>query len=63
MTAAATSDGITMTMSVSRMSAASSQPRKYPATPPITTPSRPATSPTITMICSEICVPRMTMAK
>ncbi|SIM67442.1 Uncharacterised protein [Mycobacteroides abscessus subsp. abscessus] len=61
-TAVSTSSGMMMTMSVRRISTASTQPRKYPETPPMTTPITPATKPTMTITNSEVCVPRMTMA-
>lgn len=52
-----------MTMSVKRISTASGQPRKYPEHAPITTPTRPASTPMMIMMMIEFCVPRIVMAK
>ena len=62
-TAPITITGMVMTMSVKRMSTESTQPRKYPVTAPTTVPIVVAIEPTITMICSDCWVPRMTSAK
>jgi len=50
-------------MSVSRISTASTQPRKYPARAPTTTPIRPAMRPMTSMMVMDCWAPRMVMAK